>query len=155
MNFRLERKQWILVGILVVVGGGAAFVFFDPLGLDLLGGKPVAAAVKPVAAPVPKPAVAPNAASAPVPVSAPSAAPSQIVAPVSSPVAAPTVAKPPVAAQALKLAQSIKAAHTNENEVAHKQPVPHKSADSRSRSADLRDCLKLETDTAIAKCAGE
>lgn len=148
---RLERKQWILVGILVIVGGGAAFVFFDPLGLDLLGGKQVAV-VKPVAAPrVAAPAarsavVATNAASAPViaPVSAPSAVPSRIIAPVSSPAAASSVAKPPVATPALQLplksSQSIKSSDLRP---------------TRSKSADLRDCLKLETDPAIAKCAGE
>jgi hypothetical protein len=178
MSIMSGRKMWVLVGILVIIGG-AAFVYFDPLDLDLLGWEkdsvvvqPVApppasaSAAKPgVAAPAAKPGVAapaaqppvaaPKAAVAPVqviaPVSAPSAAPSRTAAPVApppkatpvvaAPAATPSVAPPAQALQPpLKLSKSIKTAKTKPE---------------RSKSADLRDCLKLETDAAIAKCAGE
>jgi hypothetical protein len=147
----MNIKKLLPVVILVVIGG-AAFVYFDPLDLDLLGlktGPHIAKPVVPprVAAPATQPsAAAPKAAVTPVqamaPVSAPSSAPSRTAAPVAPlPAAAPVVAKP---VQAL--------------EEPAKSSKPIKTATAkpeRSKSADLRYCLKLETNEAIAKCAGE
>ena len=151
MNITPQQKTGILVGILAIIGGGA-FVYFDPLELDLLGlneappivqpvmpPRTVAPAAKPPAA-VPKPAVAP--AKSP-------AAPSPTAAPAAPPAAMPVVAVPAVTpAQAikpsLKLAESIKPA----KKLATDKP-------ERAKDLDLRHCLALETDAAIAKCAGE
>jgi hypothetical protein len=185
MSMMSGRKKWIFAGVLVIIAG-AAFVYFDPLDMNLLGlkKKPAAAisavpphtaspSAKPLVAP-PKPAIASAQAKAPVaalaaqppvaapksavaptqviaPVAASSAAPSRVAAPVATPAAAipvvaapvatPAVAEPDQALQPpLKLAKSIKTA---------------KAKPERSKTADLRDCLKLETDAAIAKCAGE
>lgn len=91
MNIISKQNKWVLVGILAIIGGGAAFVFFDPLGLDLLGGKGRAAVVKPVAqphvaAPAAKPGVAVPAAKPPA------AAPKAAVAPAATP--APSIQPP-------------------------------------------------------------
>lgn len=156
----MNIKKLVSVGILVIIGG-AAFVYFDPLGLDLLGWKEGSAIMRPVApphvaTPAAKPGVAapaaqphvaaPKATVAPaqanVPVAAPSAAPSRVASPVAPPPAAtPVVAKPVQALQQpVKPSKSIKTAEAKPE---------------RSKSADLRYCLKLETNEAIAKCAGE
>lgn len=156
----MNIKKLVLVGILVIIGV-AAFLYFDPLGLDLLGSKKGSAVVQPVAPPrvavpaaqppiaAPKAAVAPAQANAPaapsptaVPVAPPHAATPVVAASVATPsVATPSVTTPGQALQPpLKLSKSIKIA---------------KAKPERSKSADLRDCLKLETNAAIAKCAGE
>lgn len=131
MSIMSGQRIWVFVGILVILGG-AAFVFFDPLDLDLLGLKqgtvvvkhvavsPTAAsAAKPgVAAPAANPhAAATKAAIAPVQVNArasppavptPTAASKAAVAPVQAKVpAAPAqamapAATPPDVAQALQ-----------------------------------------------------
>lgn len=162
----MNIKKLVPVVILVVIGGGAAFVYFDPLDLDLLGWKKGSAVVRRVAPPhvaapaAQPPVAAPKAASAPAqanaPVAAASAVPSRTAAPVTPRPAATPVVAAPVATSAvatssvatpakalsspLKLSKSIKAA----------QAKPE-----RSKSADLRHCLDLETNAAIAKCAGE
>ncbi len=156
MSISSGQKKVAIIGAAVLLIAGAAFVFFDPLGLDLLGAKPGVDVVKPVAtprvaAPVAKPpAAAPKAAAMPTPVIAPvsavSSVPVQAAATVSAsfPAVSAPVATPSVAAQTpqstLKISKTVKAA---------------KAKPERSKSADLRDCLKLDTDAAIAKCAGE
>jgi hypothetical protein len=185
MSIRSRRKTWILAGVLVIIAG-AAFVYFDPLDMDLLGLNKSSVVVQPVAPPraagpaakpttaPPKPAIASAQAKAPVaapaekppvaepkaavattqviaPVAASSVAPSRVAASVATPSAAMPVVAAPVTTPAvaapvqvvqppLKLSKSIKTA---------------KAKPERSKTADLRDCLKLETDAAIAKCAGE
>ena len=102
------RNILLIVGFLIVIGG-AAFIYFDPLDMDILGLKPASPVVTSKAPPhvaaraAKPPVVQPQIAVAPVPVSAPAAAPSQASAPVavtaqvSAPAAAPTQAAKPVA----------------------------------------------------------
>jgi hypothetical protein len=165
MDFLSGQKKWVLVGILVI-GGGAAFVFFDPLGLDLLGGKEGAADVKPVdqphvAAPAaPPPAAAPKAAPAQAnaPIAAPpakAAAPASPPPPAATPVVAATVATPPAASPAQAMQPPLKLAKTIKITKKSSQPGMATSKPERAKNLDLRHCLELETDVAIAKCAGE
>jgi hypothetical protein len=165
MSIISGQKKWVLLGILVVMGGGAAFVYFDPLDLDLLGSKNSSAVVQPVAPPrvaataAKSPVTAPKAAAAPAqviaPVAAPAASPSPAAAPVATmpaatpvvaaPVVTPSVAAPAQALQPpLKLSKTIKTA---------KKSVAVKP--DRPKDQDLRSCLDLEDDKVIAKCAGE
>jgi hypothetical protein len=182
------QKTLLLVGILIIIGVGA-FVYFDPLDLDLLGLKQKPAAAKPaiphvasskavappppmkapVAAPSPAPSPAP---AATPPVAAPKAAeastqaktPAAPTSPAPSPTAVPaaTPAAPtPVAAAVqapqppMKLSEETKT--TGESKTAEprtaSKPAPGKP--ERPKNLDLRHCLELETDAAIAKCAGE
>jgi hypothetical protein len=162
----MDSKKLLLVGILLIAAGGA-FVYLDPLDLDLLGLKQKPAAVPHVPTPVAKPAVVPRAvvataqtkASIAVPSPAPAAspAPKAAVAPTQanksegataaapSQCVSPPVATPPVEASAqapqppMKLSKTTKPAS---------EPV-------RPKNQDLRYCLDLESDAAIAKCAGE
>ena len=172
----MDGKKLVLLGILVIAAG-AAFVYFDPLDLDLLGLKQKSAAAKPatphvasskavaprpmkapVAAPSPAPSpapaatppvAAPKAAEAPTQAKAPTApvspAPSQAAVPAVAPAATPPVA---VTAQApqppLKLSKETKIA-----------AKPATDKPPRPKNLDLRHCLDLEDDAAIAKCAGE
>ena len=153
-------KKLVLLGILVIAAG-AAFVYFDPLDMNLLGMKQAAVVAKPAV-----PHVVPKAASpaaTPMPAATPSvgvpkmaaATPAKTpeVATTPKPVAAvaPSPAAPgnaaagaPVALAAKKLA---KQAMTASRPVADKLPRP--------KNLDLRHCLDLESDAAIAKCAGE
>jgi hypothetical protein len=178
-NMSSVQKASLLVGILAIVGGGA-FVYFDPLDLNLLGLKQksaVAQAVAPKHIAVPAaqpPAAAPKAAvpqaqtkatvavqpptpspapAASSPVAAPKAAvattqaktpASATLSPVSAPVAVVPAAPVPVAEQPMKLSKETKTAS---------KPAIDKS--TRPKNLDLRHCLDLETDAAIAKCAGE
>lgn len=67
--------------------------------------------------------------------------------------AAPASAVPPVTA-----AKSAPPAAAQEPQPASKPSTPGKPATAkppRSKSLDLRHCLDMETDAAIAKCAGE
>ena len=147
----MGRKVWLLVGLLVILAAGA-FVYLDPMDLNLLGLKQatvvaIPAAKKHTTAPVVRhPAAAPKAAaelqakapapipSSPAPAEAePAPAPAQATAS-AVPSVAPVIPAPPV----------IKPA-----------PVEAKSKPVRPKNLDLRHCLKLETDAAIAKCAGE
>lgn len=183
----MNIRNLVLVGILVIAGG-AAFVYFDPLDLDLLGLKKETVVAKPAparaatpaahppkppvttaqaqapAAPpaaIPAPAAAPSVPAAQSPAAAPKAAvaTSQAPAPAATPVVPPAAAIPaaplaaPVPDQAmqppLKLSSSIKSG---------KNPQPDKPQSEkpvRPKDQDLRHCLELETDAAIAKCAGE
>lgn len=170
------QKTLLLVGILIIIGGGA-FVYFDPLDMDLLGMKQKPAAAKPAI-----PHVASSKAVAPPPVKAPVAAPSQAPSPApvaTPPIAAPKAAEAPTQAKAsaapvatpaaptpvaaavqvpqppMKLPEETKTAgesKTAEPKAASK-PAPGKP--ERPKNLDLRHCLELETDAAIAKCAGE
>src|SRR5450756_664970 len=130
MSNRSGRKIWVFIGILVIIGS-AAFVFFDPLDLDLLGLKQTSVVVKhvpvsPAAVPAAKP---------------PASAPAQAL-------------QPP-----LKLAKTIKTAKTtSQSGQTASKPTASKPANDkpeRAKNLDLRHCLELETDAAIAKCAGE
>ena len=147
----MNIKSLVLVGILVIIGGGA-FVYFDPMDMDLLGMKQKPAVAKSAAqlpSAAPKPAVAPTQAKAPVAAPA-TVAPIQAKAPVAAPPATPSPAATPVAALAqaalppMKLSQETKTAS---------RPAIDKPM--RSKNLDLRHCLDLEIDAAIAKCAGE
>jgi len=166
----MDRKILLLVGILVIAGG-AAFAYFDPLELDLLGLKPGKVVVQPVAKPgaaVPAagPGVAAPAAQAPAAVPKPAAAPAPVIAPAAPTSTAAPAATPDQAAQTpLKLSTSIKSAKTKSTSVeaaampdatvktTSTKPGPRKPV--FPKDADLRHCLELETDAAIAKCAGE
>lgn len=185
MSITSVQKTSLLAIILVIIGGGA-FVYFDPLDLDLLGLKqkpavahpavpthaaapaaqPPATALKApvaptqakaaVAVPSPKPlpapaatspATAPKAAVAPTQAKAPAAA---TPSPTSAPVAVAPAVTPPEAAAAqapqppLKLSKVIETAS---------KPAIDKP--TKPKNLDLRHCLDLETNAAIAKCAGE
>lgn len=48
MSIKSRRKTWILAGVLVIIGG-AAFVYFDPMDMDLLGLNKSSVVVQPVA----------------------------------------------------------------------------------------------------------
>jgi hypothetical protein len=149
MNITPQQKKGIIAGILVVIVAGGAFVYFDPLELNLLGLKAPPAAAKKSAVPprtaasvAHPPAAVPKAASAPVAVSAPV----QVTAPAaSSPVEAPAkVLQPPV--QSDKTIQV--AEKTDQASQATSKP-------ERAKDLDLRHCLELGTNAEIAKCAGE
>jgi hypothetical protein len=169
----MNIKNLVLVGI-VVIAGGAAFVYFDPLGLDLLGSKKSTTVAQPVVPPrastAAKPVVsAPKASAAPAPAQvnapvaaapvapSPTAKPAVVPAPapvVPAPVETPNVATPAQAIEPpLKLAKTIT--------TAKKPSQPGQPASKatgkpeRAKNLDLRHCLELETDAAIAKCAGE
>ncbi|HSM99359.1 MAG TPA: hypothetical protein VLS47_10135 [Gallionella sp.] len=142
MSITSVQKTWILVGVLVIAGG-AAFVYFDPMDLDLLGLKTSAPVVVQPAAPAraaPKAAVAPvKAPVAAAPVASAPAAP--VAAP---PQPAPVATTPPVEAFEPTMQPAMKPA-----------PVMTAGKPERPRNLDLRHCLELETNAAIAKCAGE
>jgi len=146
------RKVWLLVGLLAILAAGA-FVYLDPMDLDLLGLKQatvvaIPAAKKQTTVPVvrhpavPRKAAAELHAKAPAPIPllpAPAGA-----KPALTPPQATSTAVPPVAPVVPALPLVIKPA-----------PVKAKSKPARPKNLDLRHCLKLETDAAIAKCAGE
>lgn len=149
----MDRKILLLIGMLVIVAAGA-FVYLDPLDLNLLGLKQEPAVAKPVAptlsaAPVVHPpatkpvaaVAAPHPAPVPAPVTAMSAAASKAEEPAAAgPVAAPIRAPQP----------PIKSSNTTKS-----SSTPAIDKPLRPKNLDLRHCLKLETDAAIAKCAGE
>jgi hypothetical protein len=146
MSISPKQKTWILVGILMIIGG-AAFVYLDPLELHLLGPELTPVVVKPapphVAAPAPKPA-------APKPVVAKAvAAPVAAMSAATSETAKPVAAKP-AEARAQTPLQPLKSARTTKTT---SKPAIDKSM--RPKNLDLRHCLDLKTDAAIAKCAGE
>lgn len=142
--------MWLLVGLLVIVAAGA-FVYLDPMDLDLLGMKQativaIPATQKHTTVPaVRHPAAVPKAAAklqakAPMP-SPPAPAEAE---PALAPAHAAATAAPPVAPVVTVPPLVIKPA-----------PVKATSKPVRPKNLDLRHCLKLETDAAIAKCAGE
>lgn len=165
------RKMWVLVGILVIIGG-AAFVLLDPLELDLLGLKQGTTVVKTIPAPhasasAAKPGAAAPAAQAPAAAPKPAAAPAPVIAPAApSSTAVPDAAAAEALQSPLKLSTTIKAAKTK-SKSAQATDKPTTSAKTTAitkttagkpvipKDADLRHCLELETDAAIAKCAGE
>jgi len=138
MNITSGQKKLALgLGILVVIGGGAAaYLFLDPFAENA---SPVVVAPKPHVA---KPAASPPAATAAsAPVAAPVAAPA--TTPVAAPVAIPeTIPAPPVPElpPLPEFSDPIKPARV--------RPVS-------PPSVDLRHCLDQPTNEAIAKCAGE
>ncbi len=160
----MDRKVLLLVGLLVVVGAGA-FVYLDPMDLDLLGLKQEQVVAKPAVAPkhaavpavlphaaVPKKSVAQTQNKAALPAREPKACGCcrhLLSEPVPAPAAeasnatAETAAMPaepmPVAAVA---APAMK-------------PAKAESKPPRPKNLDLRHCLELKTDAEIAKCAGE
>lgn len=137
MSISSKQKTWILFGILIIIGG-AAFVYLDPLELHLLGPEPVPVVVKPapphVAAPAPKPA-------APKPVAAMPAATTETAKP---------VATEPAMAPAQAPLLPVKSSQTNRTT---SKPAVDKPV--RPKNLDLEHCLDLKTDAEIAKCAGE
>jgi hypothetical protein len=154
----MNIKKLVPIGILAVIiaGGIGAYMFLFPqeekVSHTVVTPKtpprvPAPAAQPPVAAP--KAAVAPVQVIAPV--SAPSAARSRIAAPVAPPPAATSVVAAPVQAlqPPLKLSKTIKTANkpSQSGEITSKPKRP--------KNLDLRKCLNLETNAAIAKCAGE
>lgn len=160
MNITSQQKKGIIAGILAIIVGGGAFAYFDPLDLDLLGLKEAITVAQPVAKPhtaapaaVPKAASAPIASSAPVVASAPVAesTPVKVAVPVvSTPASAPVAAsatdlKPPKSDQTIKPATKL----------AKDAGKPATGKSERARDLDLRHCLELENNAAIAKCAGE
>jgi hypothetical protein len=157
----MNIKKLVPVGILavVIVGGIGAYMFLYPqeekVSHTVVAPKtPPRVASPAVASSVSAPVAAPKAASAPAqanapaapsptaaPVAPPHAATPVVAAPVSAPVATPSVAEPVQALQTpLKLSKSLKTA---------------KAKPDRPKDLDLRNCLDLEDDKAIAKCAGE
>jgi hypothetical protein len=162
----MDGKKLVLLGILVIAAG-AAFVYFDPLDMNLLGMNKAAVVAKPAVPHVVPKAAAPAQPKAPMAVHSPAAPP---VPAATSSVAVPKIAtaampaKPPVAAAP---APAVPAAS---NAVAEAQiPLPPMKLSEQTKTAskpvadkpprpknlDLRHCLDLETDAAIAKCAGE
>lgn len=126
MNIVSKRKKLLLVGILAVIIIGAVGAY-----LYLYPAEEEVSHT--VAAPKVQPAVAaPKVEQA----TAKPVAPPPVATPVATTVAAPAPAVQP----SIKPSKSIK--------TADQRPA-------RSKTADLRDCLKLETNVAIAKCAGE
>jgi type IV secretory pathway VirB10-like protein len=172
-----KQKTWILFGILVIIGG-AAFVYFDPLELNLLGPEPTPVVVKPapphVAAPAPKPPVPKPATPKPVPPNPAAAPPHASPVHAAVPALAQHVALPPktiapVAAMSAEKSETAKpVANRPAAVLARTSQPPLKSSKTnkatskpaidkpmRPKNLDLRHCLDLKTDAAIAKCAGE
>ncbi len=148
MSITPAQKTSLLVVALLIVGG-AAFVYFDPLDLDLLGMKP---------APIAKPEPAVQTAAA-KPTAVPAANPIPAKAPVAplnppKPVAPPAPAAVPVVVVAT--VTNIQQAMPSQKK-AEMKPVPVKteSKPERPKNLDLRHCLDLDTNAAITKCAGE
>jgi outer membrane biosynthesis protein TonB len=154
----VDRTKLLLAGIVVIAAAGA-FVYFDPMDLDLLGLKKsavVAQAATPPRAPAPKaqpPAPAPKAAVAPAPkppVPKPAAPNPAAPKPIAAAVAAMPVATKPAVALARTPLPPLKSSKT-----AKTAGKPAIDKPMRPKNQDLRHCLELETDAAIAKCAGE
>jgi hypothetical protein len=129
-------QKLAILGVLLA-GGAAAFVYLDPLDLDLLGLKPPPVAT-PVAAPrpaAPKPAT-PAAPATPATPAA-TATPAAPAVPVTSETPAPSAEQKPQFVPVLSL-----------------KPKPALKPVSPP-SVDLRHCLEQTSNEAIAKCAGE
>ena len=151
MSISSKQKTWILFSILIIIGG-AAFVYFDPLELHLLGPEPTPVVVKPtpphVAAPAPKPPVPKPATPKPVAPKPVAAAVAAMPATISE-TAMPVATKPAVALAQTPL-PPLKSSKTNKT-----TSNPAVDKPMRQKNLDLRHCLDLQTDAAIAKCAGE
>ncbi|MBI3479199.1 MAG: hypothetical protein HY016_02420 [Nitrosomonadales bacterium] len=158
MNITSGQKKLALFGILVIAGG-AAFVFFDPLGLDLLGQQKKAPAVA-----APKAAPRPAAPAAKSNGPAKSGATAVVATPPASAPAVTQAASAPAATKITEVHQPQAKAEIGKAEPGKTESVsaqPGKTASSKPRKpvkprdVDLRDCLKLEDNAAIAKCAEE
>jgi hypothetical protein len=177
MDIMSGWKKWILLAVVAVVGG-AVFVYFDPFNLDLLGHKVATVVAAPkvsphVATPAAKPAnslppaqQSSAASKAPVaaiqvPVSAvPPAVQQQSVKAVTPAPAATSNAKPVQATQSSKPEDAVKSEHkaSQPSQTELKSATTKKLAQEHKiypKDADLRHCLELESNAAIAKCAGE
>jgi uncharacterized membrane protein len=181
----MDSKKLMLLGILVIAACGA-FVYLDPMDLDLLGLKQTSAVAKPAAkphAPTPvakPPVIMPKPAAVPTQTEAPAAVPPMTLSP--APAATPSVATPkakgaPIQVKTPAGETTATSSSTTSSSPATPPPVAEavqppqppiklsKAAKSASKPAtdkparpknqDLRFCLDLETDAAIAKCAGE
>ena len=137
MSISSKQKAAILAGILVV-GGAAAFVYFDPLELDLLGMNPPKGVAKPAAKPKTntaaqaKPAVqmsnaakppAPPASTAPA-VGTQLARPAAPPVPVTKPMAAPNAENPVATPAQAATAQPVPTAKPAVPAPAAAQPAP-------------------------------
>jgi len=180
MSISSQQRTWILVGVLVIIGGGA-LVYFDPLDLNLLGEKPSPAVAKPAPPHVPVPVAKPAVTKPPEPkppgtkligaVAAQLAVPAMASAPAATPaVDAPSKASFPAAAMSAAESETATPSDTATpgETSAQKMHPPMKSAAMietdrkpatakpiRPKNLDLRYCLELDSDAAIAKCAGE
>lgn len=157
----MDRKVLLLVGLLVIVAAGA-FVYFDPMDLNLLGLKPETVVAKPAMPTHPAAPVAHPPAAKPMPVVAtPHPAPAPATAPAAVPASAPPVAPMSVAASkaeepaAAKPAMAPTQSPMESSKTAKAESTPVIDKPVRPKNLDLRHCLKLETNAAIAKCAGE
>jgi hypothetical protein len=169
----VDRKV-LLLGLLVLIGAGA-FVYLDPMDLDLLGLKQQQVVAQPAVAPrhpaAPKTAAQAQKKAA-LPAAAPAAEPAVAKAkPVQvteQPAAAPKVAAataaaeppPAPAAEAPDVSAETAAKPAQPMPVAAVAPPAMKPAKAESKpprpkNLDLRHCLDLKTDAEIAKCAGE
>ena len=165
-------KKLVLLGILVIAGG-AAFVYFDPLDMNLLGMKKAAVVAKPAMPHVVPKAASPARPKAPV-TALPQAAPPAPAATSSAGVpkmAAATPAKTPEVAATSKPVAAVAPSPAAPGNAAAEEPVtlaakqaskqamtasrPVTDKPPRPKNLDLRHCLDLESDAAIAKCAGE
>jgi hypothetical protein len=171
MSLSSVQKTSLLVVFLAIIGAGA-FLYFDPMDLGLLGlkQKPAAAksaAPKHVAASAQRPnpaspkAAAAAAITSPVPPRAPEHAPAEAARSTPSPTAAPAAASPAAAPQVavqapqptMKLSPMKLADETKKETKTARKPAAVKPV--RPKNLDLRHCLDLEDNAAIAKCAGE
>jgi hypothetical protein len=170
----VDRKV-LLLGLLVLIGAGA-FVYLDPMDLDLLGLKQQQVVAQPAVTPrhpaAPKTAVAQTQKKAALPAAAPAAEPAVAKAkPVQvteQPAAAPKVAAAPAAAEPPPAPAAEAPDVSAETAAKPAQPMPvaavappamkpakAESKPPRPKNLDLRHCLDLKTDAEIAKCAGE
>jgi hypothetical protein len=161
----MDSKKLLLVGILLIAAGGA-FVYFDPLEMDLLGLKQKPVVAKPAAAPrVPTPVAKPAAVASKAPM-APTRAPVAVPSPVAVPktAVAPTQAIKSEGATVSAPSQGVSQPATPPVVAAAQAPQPPMKLSNttkpaskpvRPKNQDLRYCLDLESDAAIAKCAGE
>jgi len=130
-------QKLAILGVLLV-GGAAAFVYLDPLDLDLLGLKPA-----PVATPM-----APSRPAAPKPATPPApTTPATPVAPSTPVTSGDAGATPEAPAPAAEQNFQFVPVLSQKPEPALKPVSPP--------SVDLRHCLEQTTNEAIAKCAGE
>lgn len=167
----------VLLLLLVLVAAGA-FVYLDPMDLDLLGLKQQQVVAKPAAAPkypaavkphepAPKTAVAQTQKKAALPAAEPAAEPAAAKAKPAQLHAQPAAAEPPPApanepsaAKVPNVSAMMAAAPSEAKPVdavppQAMKPAKAKSKPPRPKNLDLRYCLELKTDAEIAKCAGE
>lgn len=170
----MDGKKLVLLGILVIAAG-AAFVYLDPLDMNLLGMKKAAVVAKPGMPHVVPKAAAPAQPKAPMALHSPAAPPAPAA---TSPVAVPktvtatpaktsVVATSSTPAPAVAPAPAVPAANNAVAEAQIPQPPmklskqtktaskPAVDKPPRPKNLDLRHCLDLQTDAEIAKCAGE